>query len=266
MKKYLRYSILVSFSLASLFPFYWMVITSLTKQEWVTSPTAFPIPPRFDSFKMILTFYPFFRWILNTVIIAVIGTLGNLFFASFAAFGFACLRWKFRDLIFYILLMTMMLPGFLMVIPQFFLIIGLGWMDTYWGVFVPSWFSIFSVFLLRQYYFTIPLSVLNAARVDGATLWQIYWRIIIPNSRMVLIALFVISFLGKWNEFLWPLLVMKSQTMETLTVGIAGLGGTLGVEYNDIMAGSILGLIPIFILFVFLSKYISRGLAMKISF
>jgi len=266
MKKYLRYSILVSFSLASLFPFYWMVITSLTKQEWVTSPTAFPIPPRFDSFKMILTFYPFFRWILNTVIIAVIGTLGNLFFASFAAFGFACLRWKFRDLIFYILLMTMMLPGFLMVIPQFFLIIGLGWMDTYWGVFIPSWFSIFSVFLLRQYYFTIPHSILNAARVDGANLWQIYWRLIIPNSKMVLMALFVISFLGGWNGFLWPLLVMKSQTMETLAVGIAGLGGTLGINHNDIMAGSILSLIPILIMFIFLSKYISKGLRMRITF
>lgn len=266
MKKFLRYFTLILFSIASLFPFYWMIMTSLTKQEWITSPVVFPIPPRFDSFKLILTYYPFFRWILNTFIIAIVGTLGSLFFASFAAFSFACLRWKFRDLIFYILLMTMMLPSFLMVIPQFFLIVKLGWMDTYWGVFIPGWFSIFSVFLLRQYFFAIPHSILNAARVDGASLWQIYYRLIIPNSKMVLMALFVISFLGNWNGFLWPLLVMKSQKMETLAVGISGLAGTLGVEFNDIMAGSLLSLIPILIMFIFLSKYISRGLKMKITF
>ena len=171
MRKVLRYSVLIAFSLASLFPFYWIVITALSKQEWVTSPVVFPFPPRFDSFKMLLTQYPFFRWMLNTFLIAIVGTFGNLLFASFAAFSFACLRWKFRDLIFYTLLMTMMLPAFLMVIPQFFLVVKLGWMNTYWGVFVPGWFSIFSVFLLRQYFFTIPHSILNAARVDGASLW-----------------------------------------------------------------------------------------------
>lgn len=266
MKRALRYSVLIAFSLASLFPFYWMIMTSLTKQEWVTSPTVFPIPPRFDSFKMLLTQYPFFRWLLNTFIIAIVGTFGNLFFASFAAFSFACLRWKFRDLLFYTLLMTMMLPAFLMVIPQFFLVVKLGWLNTYWGAFVPGWFSIFSVFLLRQYFFTIPHSILNAARVDGASLWQIYYRLVLPDAKMVLMALFVISFLGRWNGFLWPLLVMKSSSMETLAVGLSGLGGTLGVAYNDIMAGSILSLLPILVMFIFLSKYISKGLKMRITF
>jgi len=268
-KKYLailRYFVLGVFSLISIFPFYWMVITALSKYEWVVNPTIFPIPPYLDTFKEVLLYYPVFRWLSNTFIVSIIGTLGNLFFASFAAFGFACLRWKFRDLIFYILLSTMMLPGFLMVIPQFLLIVRMGWMDTYWGIFVPGWFSIFSVFLLRQYYFTIPLSILNAARVDGAGLWQIYWKLVVPNSKIVLMALFVISFLGRWNEFFWPLLVIKSNRMETFAVGIAGLGGDLTIEYNEIMAGAILGLIPIFIMFVFLSKYINKGLEMRITF
>jgi len=266
MKNTLRYFALILFSIASLFPFYWMMITALTKAEWITSPVIFPIPPYLNSFKKILLYYPYFRWVLNTFIIATIGTLGNLFFASFAAFSFGCLRWRFRDLIFYLLLLTMMLPAFLMVIPRFFLVVNIGWMDTYWGVFIPGWFSIFSVFLLRQYYFTIPHEILNSARIDGANLWQIYWRIIIPNSKMVLMALFVINFLGKWNEFFWPLLIIKSQKMETLAVGVAGLGGTIGIEYNEIMAGAILSMIPILIMFIFLSKYISKGLNMRITF
>lgn len=269
MKKYfttLRYSTLILFSVASLFPFYWMIMTAFTKAEWIASPTVFPIPPHLDSFKEILLYYPFFRWVLNTFIIAILGTLGNLFFASLAAFSFACLRWRFRDLIFYMLLLTMMLPGFLMVIPQFFLMVKIGWMDTYWGVFIPGWFSIFSVFLLRQYFFSIPHEVLNAARIDGANLWQIFWRIVMPNSKKVLMALFVISFLGRWNEFFWPLIIIKSQKMETLAVGVAGLGGDFSVDYNQIMAGSVLSLIPIFVLFIFLSKYISKGLRMRITF
>lgn len=262
----LRYFILGIFSLISILPFYWMAVTALGKYEWIASPTIFPFPPNFDSFKEIMLRYPVFRWFLNTFLVSIIGTLGNLLFASLAAFGFACLRWKFRDLIFYILLSTMMLPGFLMVIPQFCLIVKMGWMNTYWGIFIPGWFSIFSVFLLRQYYFTIPLSMLNAARVDGAGLWQIHWKLVVSNSKMILMALFVISFLGRWNEFLWPLLVIKSNTMETFGVGLAGLGGHQAIDYNEIMAGAILGLIPIFIMFVLLSKYISKGLEMRITF
>lgn len=267
-KKYLivsRYFVLGIFSLISIFPFYWMILTALSKYEWVANPTIFPIPPYLDTFRNILLYYPVFTWFSNTFIVSIAGTLGNLLFASFAAFGFACLRWKFRDLIFYILLSTMMLPSFLMVIPQFLLVVKIGWMDTHWGIFIPGWFSMFSVFLLRQYFFTIPHSILNAARVDGASLWQIYWKLIIPNAKMVLMALFVISFLGRWNEFLWPLLVIKSNRMETLAVGIAGLGGGMHIGYNEIMAGAILSLIPIFIMFIFLSKYINKGLEMRIT-
>lgn len=261
-----RYFVLGIFSLISILPFYWMVITALGKHEWVVSPTILPIPPNLETFREILFYFPVLRWFLNTFIVSMVGTLGNLFFASLAAFGFACLRWKFRDLIFYVLLSTMMLPNFLMVIPRFLLVVRMGWIDTYWGIFMPGWFSIFSVFLLRQYYFTIPHSMLNAARVDGAGLWQIHWRLVVPNSKMVLMALFVISFLGRWNEFLWPLLIIKSNRMETLAVGLAGLGGDFSIRYSEIMAGAVLGLIPIFIMFVFLSKYISKGLEMRISF
>lgn len=250
----------------SIFPYYWMVITALSEREWIQSPTAFPIPPYLDSLRNVLFNYPFLRWALNTSIVSIAGTSGALLFASFAAFSFACLRWKYRDLIFYILLSTLFLPGFVMIIPKFFLMVKIGWMNTYWGIFVPSWFSIFSVFLLRQHYFTIPHATLNAARVDGANLWQIYWKLAVPHAKMVLMALFVINFIGQWNDFFWPLLIIKSNDMQTLAVGMADLGGCFTIAYNDIMASAIFSLIPTFIIFAFLSKYITKGLKMRINF
>jgi len=261
----LKYLVLIIFVLVSIFPYYWMIITSLCEHEWIGNPTIFPIPPYLGCFKNALFDYPFLRWTLNTFIISISGTLGCLFFASLAAFSFSCLQWKFRDLIFYVLLSTLFLPAFLMVIPQFLFIAEIGWMDTYWGIFIPSWFSMITVFLLRQYFFSIPNEILNAARIDGANLWQIYWKLVIPNSKIVLMTLFVFNFVGQWNSFLWPLLVTQSNKMDVLAVGMASFGGDFNITYNQIMAGSILSLAPILLMFIFLSKYVSKGLEMRIT-
>lgn len=262
----LKYSILGIFSLISIFPFYWMIVTALSKREWVNNPMIFPIPPSFEALKVVIRDFPFLRLFLNSLLVSLADSVGSIVIASFTAFSFACLSWKYRDIIFYVLLATMFLPGYLMIIPQFLIVVKAGLINTYWAIFLPSWFSIFCVFLLRQYFFSLGHSVLEAARIDGASLWIIYLKVALPHAKMVLLTLFIISFLGQWNAFFWPLLVIKSARIRTLAVGMAGMGGVLNVRYNEVMAASILSLLPIFILFVFLSKHIAEGLKMRINF
>lgn len=257
-----RYVLLIGFSVAAIFPFYWMITTAFGKQMWITDPQLFPIPPNLGAMRDVLLEHPFIRWTANTVIIATAGTLGNLFFCCLAAFAFSCLLFKGRDLIFYILLLTMMLPGFLMSIPRFFVINSFGWVNTYWGMFVPSWFHMISVFFLRQYFIMLPQDILEAARVDGANLWQILWKIVLPVSKPVILALFVITFLRLWNWFLWPVIIARSIEMQTLPVGMSEFYNLYASTYNKIMAGSIVSLIPIFVIFILFQKYIEKGIRM----
>lgn len=266
--KILKYFLLIFFAIVCLFPFYWMLTTAFSEFTWVSEPNLFPFPLYWGAFKTVITENPFVRWTFNTFVITIISTIGSLFFASLAAFSFACLRYRYRDLIFYMLLSTMILPGFLMVIPQFFIMFKLNWLNTLQGVFVPAWFSIFNVFLLRQHFFSIPHGVLNAARVDGANLWQIFWRLVIPYGKPVIFALFIINFLGGWNSFLWPLLILRRNEMATLTMGMSSLYGYYykNIEYNCIMAGAVLGLLPVLVMFILFQKYIQRGLKMRITF
>lgn len=266
--KILKYTLLVVFAAVCLFPYYWMLITAFSKYTWISEPQIIPFPLYWGAFKEVLFNNPFLKWLLNTFIISIATTVGSLFFSVLAGFSFACLRYRFRDLIFYILLSTMILPGFLMVIPRFFLVVKMGGLNTYWGVIIPMWFSVFNVFLLRQYFFSMPHSILNAARVDGASLWQIFWRLAVPFSKPVLFALFVISFIGGWNSFLWPLLILRKTEMRTLTIGMSTFYSIYyqRAGFNYIMAGAVLSLLPIFVMFILFSRYVQKGLNMRITF
>lgn len=257
---------LILCAIVAIFPFYWMVVTSFSDRVWVSDPQFLPFPLYWGAFEKVLISHPFLRWTMNTTIISVAGTLGTLFFCSLAGFSFACLRFKYRDLIFYVLLSTMILPGFLMVIPKFFFIFKVGGINTYWGIFVPTWFSMFSIFFLRQYYFSIPHGILNAARVEGANLWQIYWRLVLPYGKNIIMALFVINFIGNWNSFLWPLVIIRKTEMKTLSLGMSEFYGLYFAEYNSIMAGAVISMIPLMIIFLLFNKHIEKGLKMRITF
>lgn len=262
----LKIAVLISCSLIAIFPFYWMVTTAFSETVWISDPQLLPIPLYWGALRSVLTEHPFVRWMLNSTVVATAGTLGNLFLASMAAFAFSCLRFRGRDLIFYILLSTMMIPPFLMIVPQYFVMNKFGWLNTYWGAFVPSWFNMFSVFLLRQYYLSIPQDTLNAARIDGANLWQIYWKIILSSGKSILMVLFVIRFLFNWNTLLWPVIVLRSAEMQTLTIGMSQFYDIYQSEFNKIMAGSVVSLIPIFVLFIVFQKYVEKGLRVRITF
>lgn len=260
----LKYSLLVLFAIIAFFPFYWMATTALSETIWIRNPQIFPWPVSFSAIKEVLLENPFLRWTANTFIVATFTTLGILFLGSLAAFAFSCLRFKGRDLIFYALLSTMVLPAFLLMIPKFFLMAKIGWINTYWGLIVPGWFSMFYVFFLRQYFLSIPVEILQAAQVDGANLWQLYWRIVLPAGRPILVTLCVVSFLNNWNQLLWPAIIARTAEMQTLPLGISSFYGTYITEFNKIMAGSLISLAPILVLFVVFQKHIEGGLKMRV--
>ena len=216
--KLIRYLLLILGAIICFFPFYWMIVTALSSTPWISSPKFIPIHPTIKAFKVILANHPFLKWTFNSFVITIIGTCGGIFLACLAAFSFACLSFRGRDFIFWILLSTMIMPGFLLFIPRFFLIAKIGAMNSYAGVFLPWWFQMFSVFLLRQYFFTISRNFLDAARIDGANLWQIFWSVILPMSKGVIFALFVIIFLKNWNQLMWPMIILRGESMQTLPV------------------------------------------------
>ncbi len=270
-KKVLLFIIALIVSMVWLIPIIFLFVIPFKTTADYASSSFFSLPQSFglfESFSYAWDKANIGRPFLNSILYVVVSSTLTVLLSSLAAYAIVKLKLKGSFFIYILIWSGMIVPIQIFLIPLLKAYYVMGLYNTQIGlIIVYTALSLpFSTFVFRSYFYTIPAEFQEAAKIDGCSDFQIYWRIIIPNSKMVLMALFVISFLGKWNEFLWPLLVMKSQTMETLTVGIAGLGGTLGVEYNDIMAGSILGLIPIFILFVFLSKYISKGLKMRISF
>ncbi len=258
----IKYILLVIGAMIALFPFIWMVLIAFSSQQWISSaiiPTSFSL----DSFISVLNNHPFARWTFNSFVVAGIGSVGNVLISSLAAYAFACLDFKGRDIIFYIMLSTMALPGFLLVIPRFLLIGGMGWISTYQGIFVLWFFQVFSVFLLRQYFMGISKEMLESARIDGANLWQTFWRIVIPLGKPAILALIVITFLRNWNSLLWPLIVTNKTSMQTLSVGMSSFVDFYQADFGKIMAGNVLSLIPIFILFIFLQKNLESGIRIQ---
>jgi len=241
-----------------------MIITSLSSVPWISSPKFIPVNPTIESFRAILSNHPFLKWTVNTFIVTTVGTCGGIFLACLAAFSFGCLNFRGRDYIFWILFFsTMVMPGFLMLIPRFFLIAKIGAMNSYLGVFLPWWFQMFSVFLLRQHFLTISRDYLDNARMDGANLWQLFSRVVLPMSKGVILALFVIVFLKNWNQLMWPMVILRSTNMQTLTVGMADFYDIYQADFAKIMAGAIISLIPIIVLFIALQKYVENGISLR---
>lgn len=255
---------LIPTALLMLMPFIWMVSTSLKTAGAVFAypPTFIPEQPEWNNYRRIFEVLPFARFFLNSLFVALSVTFLQLVTCSMAAYAFARLRFRGRDTLFLGYLGTLMIPAQVVLIPNFILLRYLGWIDTYQALILPAAFSAFGTFLLRQYFLTIPRELEDAAVVDGANHWQIYTRVILPLSGPALSALAIFTFLGSWNSFLYPLIVTTKVNMSTLTVGLNTLQGQYNTAWTLLMAGSVIALLPILLVFIFAQRYFIAGITM----
>jgi multiple sugar transport system permease protein len=262
----LKYLFLAVGAAAMLLPFVWMILSSLmTPDEIISRPlTWFPSNPSLDAFRGLGDAIPLGRMYLNSILVTTLTTLGILLTSSLAGYGFAKFHFPGRDALFMIVLATMMIPFFVVLIPVFYLISKFGWINSYQGLIVPNIATAFGIFLMRQYMLSLPDEVLDAARVDGASEFEIYWRMVLPLCTPVIGALAILAFVYQWNNFLWPLVVARSDSMWTVPVGLNSLRvyASSADVINMQMAGATLAIVPVVAVFLVLQRYFVRGIAM----
>lgn len=260
--------VLIACAVTMLFPLVWLVSTSLKSpgKQFIFPPELLPIPVYWQNYVDLFARIPMGLFLWNSFEIAVLSTLGVCLSSALAAFAFARMRFRGRDILFSLLLMTMMIPSQVTIIPTFVIMRTLGWIDTHAALIVPSFFgSAFAVFLLRQFYRTIPQDLMDAATIDGAGFFRIFWSIFIPLGMPALATIAIFSFLGSWNDLFGPLIYLNSQDKMTVTLGLTYLRGRTGTSgagsWGIIMAGSLLGVIPMLILYSAGQRYFVQGLA-----
>lgn len=265
-KQALGYLALAITSVIFLTPFVWMLRSSVMdlSQIFEMPPVWIPNPWRWDNFARALTALPFITYLRNTVIIVILGVIGTVLSSTLVAFGFARIPWKGRDTIFSVLLSALFLPGAVTLIPSFLGWQALGFYDTFVPLVAPAYFGggIFNVFLLRQFYLTIPHDFDEAAMVDGASYFQIYWQIILPLSRSAAIVVALFSFLGFWNDFFNPLIYLKSDDLFTLALGLQQFQGVYTAQWELLMAASTAVVAPCVIVFLIGQRYFLEGITL----
>lgn len=259
------YLFLILGSIFFLLPLLWMFSTSLKPDSEV-----FEFPPRFlptswdwNNYYLGWNALPFNRYLLNTTIVTFTNVIGNLISCSLPAYGFARLRARGSNFLFLLVLSTMMVPFQVTMIPNFILFTMLGWTNTLLPITVPAWFGWpFSIFLLRQFFRSLPRELDDAARIDGCSYFRIYWNIILPLSKPALATIAIFGFIGNWNNFLAPLIYINKQDLYTLALGLNLFRGQYVTYYNQLMAVSLLALAPILIVFFFTQKTFIQGIAL----
>jgi multiple sugar transport system permease protein len=256
---YLFMSIL---ALAMLIPFFWMLSTSLKGSDKIFRfpPQWIPESLHWENYSEVWKVIPFGRFALNSLMLALCVTCGQVLTSAFAAFAFARLEWRGRDKVFFAYLMTMMIPAAVTMIPLFLLLRYIGWIDSYKAVIVPGIFSAYGTFMLRQFFMGLPRDLEDAARIDGCNLWNIFWNVTIPLSKPALATLSIFTFLGNWRNFQWPLIVLQSSNKMTLPVGLAYFQGEHGTDWTLLMAGSLMSIIPLILIFVLGQRFFVKGI------
>ncbi len=246
----------------TLLPFFWMLSASFMPTGEASSfpPKFLPMHVTFGQYRFLFERMHLGRFFLNSLILAISVSLVSLFVNSLAGFAFAKYHFKGKRSLFTFLLSSMIIPGQVTMLPVFLLLNKLGLLNTYFGIIIPGMASIFGIFLIRQYLQGIPDSLIEAARIDGASDWRIYWRIILPLALPVLVTLTLFTFMGTWNDFLWPLIVMTNEDMYTLPVAISNLLGEHALDLELMMAGSVITILPVLIVFMLLQKYYIQGI------
>ncbi len=243
-------------------PFVWMFSNTFKEQSEIFQlrPTLIPEEPHLRNYVSLFVDFDFARHFLNSAFIAVVHTASHLFLASLAGFAFAKYTFPLKNFLFLILLGSMMVPLYTIFIPLFVLVIKLGLINSYAGVILPGVAGAFGIFFMKQSMEAVPDELLDSARIDGASEFRIYWQIALPLVRPALAVLAVLAFMGSWNDFVWPLVVLRSQELQTLPVVMAGMVNMYRMEYGVVMAASLLSTLPILLLFLALQKQFLAGL------
>lgn len=247
----------------TLIPFLWMFLTSVkTLGESIqVPPVIFPKEYRWNNYKEVMEAMPFMSFYYNTILYTVFRTIGQIIFCSMAAYAFARIEFPFRNGIFMMLLAVLMVPGQIFLLPQYMIIQKLGLLNTLSGLLLPGLFSSFGTFLMRQFFMTLPKELEEAAVIDGCNHFQIFYKVMLPLVKPGLVALIIITALASWNQLMWPLIVNTSTDKMTLSAGLASLSGQHGTDYPLAMAGAILGVLPMLIMFIIFQKKFIEGMA-----
>jgi multiple sugar transport system permease protein len=255
--------LLIAVAIAFLVPLVYAVSTSLKPADEVftATPHLFGSKIQWSNYKDAFTYAPFGRYFLNSAFVAVAGTLVVVTASSLSAYAFARLKFRGREGLFVLFLGTLMVPQEVLIVPMYWLMQSLGWVDSYWALILPWAFTAFGTFLLRQFFLTVPNELEEAARVDGCGPFGSFFRIMLPLARPALAVLTVFTFIGFWGSFLWPLIIVNSvDTKGTVPLGLAQFSGQAGTQWNLMMAASVLAMLPTVLLVILLQKHLVRGL------
>jgi multiple sugar transport system permease protein len=265
--------VLISGAVTMCIPFLWAVTTSLKDPAAVYTQAHSFIPRdaetnskveiHWENYLLAWTKIPLARYYFVSIVVAVAVTLGRVFTSSLAAYAFARLEFPGRDKLFLMYLATLMIPGEVILIPTFIIISKVHLMNTFWALILPGMFTAFGTFMLRQFFLTLPKELEEAATVDGCSRLGVWWRIIMPLSTPALVTLTIFTFLGSWNDFMWPLVVTHTKDMFTIPVGLAQLKSDYSQEITLMLSASVQVLLPVFVLFILCQKRVTQGLIMS---
>ena len=262
LQRALLYGVLAGAAVVTLLPLLWMVSASLMPSGEATAlpPRLLPRSVTLEHYRTLFTRLRLARYAANSALLAAAVTLISLLLNSMAGYAFAKFRFGGRDRIFQMLLAALVIPGQVAMLPLFLMLRELGVINTYWGVIIPGMASIFGIFLVRQYALSIPDSLLDAARIDGAGEFRIYWSLVLPACVPILVTLAIFTFMGTWNDFLWPLIVLTDDRLYTLPVAVANLAGEHVQDIELMMAGAVLTVLPVVVIFMALQRYYISGI------
>lgn len=265
-EKTLGYATLLAVTALLVLPLYWMLSTGLKtpEQTFAIPPEWIPNPVQWDNFSKVFEEVPFGRFIINTFVLVAVNIVGQLFAVTLVAYGFARLRFPGRSVLFLLMLSTLMIPYHVTLVPRFILFSKLGWINTYLPLTIPAFTgSSFLIFLVRQYMTSIPYDLDEAAYIDGANWFDVFWRIILPLSRPALVLVVVFTFVGVWNDFLQPLIYLNDPNLFTVSLGLSFFQGARETNWNLLMAGSLLATLPPLLLFFFAQRQLIGGISIE---
>lgn len=259
----LIYVVLILLAILFLIPYYLIFRNALLTQAQITSFdwVWLPIPPHFENFETIMTdpIAPMGTGLRNSAIIALVQTVGQMFLASLAGYGLARIPYRWANQVFFLMLLTLMIPGAVSFVPLYVIVAGLGWINTFQGLIVPGLFNTFAAFLFRQFYLDFPTDLEDAGRVDGLGYWGIYRHILLPNSMGIMTALGVITFIGSWNAFLWPLIIGQTPDWWTVQVVLSTFLTAQTINLSALFMGAAIAVLPLIVVFIFMQRYIVEG-------